>query len=81
MLQVLRTKPGLWERIEEAQKKDYEKGYRNYRQAIKIVRTIADDIADEGLKKSYLSGEKIVSMADEIKKLSRILAQKKRTGV
>lgn len=62
-------------------KKDYEKGYRNYRQAIKIVRTIADDIADEGLKKSYLSGEKIVSMADEIKKLSRILAQKKRTGV
>jgi len=60
--------------------KEYEGGFKNIRQAINIVRSMADDIKDERLKKSFLTNEKIVSMAGEVKKLSQILAQKKKAG-
>lgn len=62
------------------QKKDYEEGYRYYRDALEAVRTMADDINDEALKQSFLSNEKTASMAGEVKKLRQILAQKEKAG-
>ncbi|MEW5922394.1 MAG: tetratricopeptide repeat protein [Candidatus Zixiibacteriota bacterium] len=61
-------------------RKEYESGYKNYRQAINLVKAIAEDIKDENLRTRYLSGEKIASMAGEVKKLGQILAQTKRAG-
>jgi len=62
-------------------RREYEEGYRNLRQAINIIRNMADDIKDEQHKKKFMTSGKIVSMAGEVKKLSQILAQKKRAGV
>ncbi|PKK84674.1 MAG: hypothetical protein CVT49_02300 [candidate division Zixibacteria bacterium HGW-Zixibacteria-1] len=61
--------------------KEYEAGYRNYRQAINLVKAIAEDIKDENIRTRFLSGEKIASMAGEVKKLGQILAQTKRAGL
>ena len=60
--------------------KEYEVGYQYYRKAINAVKSIADDIEDEELRKSFLSDEKIASLAGEVKKLSQFLAQKKKAG-
>lgn len=59
---------------------DHETSFKYYRKALNGLKTIADDIKDEDLKKSFLSDGKIASMAGEIKKLSILLGQKKKAG-
>ncbi|UCD93662.1 MAG: tetratricopeptide repeat protein, partial [Candidatus Zixiibacteriota bacterium] len=60
--------------------KKYESSYQYYRKAINTLKTIAEDIDDAKLRQSFLSDGKIASMAGEVKKLSQLLAQKRRAG-
>ncbi len=54
----------------------HEAVYDYYRLAIEKLKIIAADIKDDLLKKSFLSDGKIVSMAEEIKRLSSLLTNK-----
>ncbi len=53
---------------------EFEAGYENYRKALNGYKNIADDIKDEGLRKRFLSDEKIAILASEIRKMNQILA-------
>jgi serine/threonine protein kinase/tetratricopeptide (TPR) repeat protein len=59
------------------QLKEHEIAYGYYKKGIEALKKIASDIKEDTLRDKFLSDGKIASLADEVKRLHRLLAKKR----